>query len=367
MIDQLSEIPLLGRVLAPLYASNESSSPRRASLGFVAGAENRLVAAALNQWMQLAADGNEATSIRPIAPKLLVLFGPNGTGKTHLALGLVRYWNDRHRNETATYLTAADFYRQYIDAIKQNAVADFRRAIRAYDLLAVDDLHELPSKEHISQEIRFTLDAYEESGGRLIVTSRRAATMLANITPDVRSRLASGLVLQLAPPGNAARVRIIRRASESMGHALPDEATDALARNVTGTANDLFGAVFAYCAASTDRTHGDASAAGLWLAGRTAQQLKLRDILAAVARYFGLPQAQLKSHSRRQSIVVARSIAVYLARELAGASYEQIGRALGGRDHTTIIHNYRKVERARANDPTVQEALDELRYTLRRR
>ena len=86
----------------------------------------------------------------------------------------------------------------------------------------------------------------------------------------------------------------------------------------------------------------------------------MREIIAAVARHFGLPQKQLKSQSRRQSIVTARAVAIYLARELAGASYEQIGRALGGRDHTTIIHNYRKIERERSHDPAVQEAIEEL-------
>ena len=94
---------------------------------------------------------------------------------------------------------------------------------------------------------------------------------------------------------------------------------------------------------------------------------KLNVIYFFIGRHFGLPQKQLKSPSRRQSIVSARAVAVYLARELAGASYEQIGRALGGRDHTTIIHNYRKIERERLNDPAIQEAIEELGRIIRMR
>ncbi|MFL6546993.1 MAG: helix-turn-helix domain-containing protein, partial [Candidatus Udaeobacter sp.] len=97
---------------------------------------------------------------------------------------------------------------------------------------------------------------------------------------------------------------------------------------------------------------------------RCARQPELREILAVVGRYFKLPQKQLKSHSRCQSIVAARAIAIYLARELAGVSYQQIGRALGGRDHTTIIHSYRKIERDRPRDPAIQEAVEELSLIL---
>ncbi len=335
----------------------------RESLGFIAGAENRFVAATINRLMRFVSTRSDA-SIAGVELKLLVLFGPSGTGKTHLALGLVRYWNEQCGAQTATYLTAADFYRQYIDAIKQNTVAEFRRTIRECDLLAIDDLHQLPNKEYVSRELRFALDAYVESGGTLVVTSRRAPTTLPNISADVRSRLTSGLMLQLARPGGAARMQIIRRASETLGRPLSDQTVNQLARNVGGTANDLFGALFEYCAASTERPNGEAGGIEPTLATRFMRQPKLREIIAVVARYFGVPQSQLKSHSRRQSIVAARAIAIYLSRELAGVSYEQIGHALGGRDHTTIIHNYRKIERARSNDPVVQESLDELRRII---
>src|SRR6185436_1768583 len=164
-------------------------------LGFVAGTENQLVATAMNRLMRRAPSAT--------APKLLALFGPSGTGKTHLAHGLVRHWNDERGAQCALYLTAVDFYRQLIDAVKRDAVSDYRHTLRAYELLAIDDLHQLPKYDYLSQELRFTLDHFEENGGTVIVTSRRPANSLANISADVRSRLASGLMLQLATPGKA--------------------------------------------------------------------------------------------------------------------------------------------------------------------
>lgn len=350
VIEYLSEIPLPGRMLAPPAAHAGTRSPKSTSFGFIAGPENRLVASAINRLLQPATSGT--------TPKLLALFGHAGTGKTHLAHGLVNHWNTHRSAESAAYLAAGDFYRGLLDAIKRHTTAEFHRQLRDHELLAIDDLHQLPSDDYVSRELRFTLDAYEENGGTIIVTTLRPVNTLANISPDLRSRLSAGLSLQLAPPAGAARIRIIRQASESLGRPLSEQAAVNLASGVAGTANDLFSAVFEHCASTTDDRN---------VSSRFIRQPQLREIIAAVARHFGLPQKQLKSQSRRQSIVTARAVAIYLARELAGASYEQIGRALGGRDHTTIIHNYRKIERERSHDPAVQEAIEELTRTIRTR
>jgi chromosomal replication initiator protein len=356
VIDYLSEIPLPGRVLAPPHAPAEPAAPNSASLGFVAGAENRLVASAVNRLMHAAPKGGEA--------RLLALFGPSGTGKTHLVLGLVRYWKEQRGDESALYLTASDFYRAYVDAIKQDTVSDFRRWVREREMLALDDLHQLTSGGRVSQELRYTLDAYEENGGTVLIASRRAPTTLGNLSADVRSRLTAGLMLQLAPPGNAARVRIIRRAAETLGHPLSDAAANQLAKNVAGTANELFGALFEICATGAVAADSENLVAERFYGARSRQRPNLREIVAAVARYYRIPQAQLKSGSRRQSIVAARAMVIYLAREIAAATYEQIGRSLGGRDHTTIIHSYRKIEHERSREPALQQAIDELRRTL---
>lgn len=347
MIEYLSEIPLPGRLLAPPFAQPGTRSPESSSFGFIAGAENRLVASAVNRLMQA------APSLT--GPRLLALFGRTGTGKTHLAHGLVRYWKEHHGGESAAYLTAGDFYRQLLDAIKRHTTSEFHRALRDHELLAIDDLHQLPGDDYVSRELRFTLDAFDESGGTIIVTSLRPANTLANISADIRSRLAAGLSLQLATPGGAARIRIIRRASESLGQPMSEQAAAHLASSVDGNVNDLFGAIFEQCATVDGQQNR-----------RFVRQPQLREIIAAVSHHFGLPQKQLKSESRRQSIVAARAVAIFLARELAGASYEQIGRALGGRDHTTIIHNYRKIERQRPHHPAIQEAIEELTRVLHR-
>lgn len=364
MVDYVIEIPLPGRAVASPNALADSD-PANASLpAFVAGPENRLVAGAIGRLMQSTLPAAVQSPSGRLAPVVLTFFGTSGTGKTHLARGLVNYWREQRGAESAEYVTAAEFRHYFNDAIRQRAELEFRDKFRGPELLAIDDLHQLPADHHILQELRYTLDDYEERGGTVVVTSAQPITSLPNIRPDIRSRLASGLVLQLAPPGNAARVRIIRHASSAVGHPLSEEAVNRLARGVSGTANHVFGAVFELCAAADATSSSDAIRAERLLAVRVARRPTLREIIAVVARHQGMPQSILKSSSRRQSIVTARGIVVYLARELAAASYDQIGRALGGRDHTTIIHNYRKIDRQRQNDPQTQETLEDLRRIL---
>ena len=121
---------------------------------------------------------------------------------------------------------------------------DFRRRFRSRELLVIEDLHRLPADEYLLHELRFTLDAYEESAGVVLVTSHRPVTALGNLTPDLRSRLASGLMLQLAAPGKAARARIVQHVAAMLRRPLSEEAVSQLAAGLRGTASQLIGALY---------------------------------------------------------------------------------------------------------------------------
>ncbi len=361
MVDYLTEIPLPGRTFAASAIGATDRNSAVALPAFVAGPENRLVAHTVGRLSDAAAPSNGAPHF---APSVLALFGASGVGKTHLARGLVRYWKQQRGDESAQYATAGDFRREFTEAIRREAVVDFRQKFRDHQLLAIDDLHHLPNDRYLLQELRYTLDDYDERGATVVVTSSRPPSRLANISDDLRSRLAAGLLIQAAAPGSDARLRIIRQAATAIGRALSDHSAHRLAAGLTGTAADLFGALFELIAAPAGHETSDLELAERLLASRAARRPTLRQIVATVAKHSGLPRKELKSSSRKQPAVFARAIVAYLAREHAGASYEQIGRALGGRDHTTIMHNYRKIDSDRQRDPATQETLDELRRIL---
>ena len=363
MLDCVIEIPLPGRILAPPGAAVRGKGTRDPLPAFVAGPENRLVASAIGELIE-SAKSNDCAPGKRFAPSVLVLFGASGTGKSHLAHGVVRHWQSRLGDDSARYVTAADFRHLLNDAIKRQAELEFRAEYRGRQLLAVDDLQHLPADDYAWQELRHTLDDYEDRGATVIVTSNESVATLANVPADVRSRLACGLALQLAPPSESARIRIIEQVAGALHRPISPAAIELLARGIDGTANSLFQAIFELLAPTAGHPRNDAARADQVLAARAARKPTLREIIAVVARHQGIPQSQLKSGSRRQSIVFARAIIVFLSRELAGTSYEEIGRALGGRDHTTIIHNYQKIDDQRTHDLPLQQTLEDLRRIL---
>jgi chromosomal replication initiator protein len=375
VVDYLAEIPLPGRILAAppkILARGMVSAPIPS---FVAGPENRIVAATVNRLLDRAVshaglrhDGSSITeALANSYPCILALFGPSGVGKTHLAHGLIRHWQRQLGDHAAHYTSAADFRREFNEAMSSNQVEAFRDDLRRRRLLAIDDLHRLPNDDYLMQELRHTLDAVQEHGGLLVVTSPRPALALSNVPPDIRSRMASGLSLQLAPPGSAARVRIIRHVSSALGRDLSLDAASQLAEVINGNAPQVFGALFELWATPGVSGASDASRTAQLTAMRAKRQPTLPEIITVVAKYINVPKKQLKSRSRRQSIVLARAVAAYLARELTAVSYAQIGRALGGRDHTTIIHSYKKIGRQLTSDLAVQETIDDIRRILLRR
>jgi chromosomal replication initiator protein len=364
VVDCLIEIPLPGRTLrsAPAHAAGH---PANMSLpSFVAGPENHLVATAVSRLLEAGRQPPHGQSGRRSTARVLALYGESGTGKTHLARGAVAWWQDRGGADTAEYMTAADFRCRWTEACDADDVAQFRRRIRGLQLLAIDDLHRLPANEYLQQELRYTIDACNAAGAWLLVTSGRPASTLANLSPDVRSRLAAGLVLQLAPPGAAARGRIVEQASQALGWSVPQDVVGRLAAGISGTASDLFGALFALHAAVPHPHCWRTEHVDRYLAEHEPRRPPLREIIAVVAKYHGVPQKVLKSSARKQAAVTARAMAVYLARELASASYERIGHALGGRDHTTMMHSYRKIHRQLQHDPATRDVVADLRRML---
>lgn len=327
---------------------------------FVAGAENRLVAAVVRRLID-SLDSDDAHAVR--LPSTIVLTGPSGSGKTHLAQGLAELWRSRRGPATVAWFTAGDFGREYTEAISAGRVRDFRRGLRRTPLVVIDDAHRLGDNPHRAAELQNTIDAVGEAGGRVLLTLNGAPADAAEFSRPLLSRLAGGLVLRIDPLGLDARRELLRHATAAAGCALAEQALETLAQQLPPEPPRVLRA-----AVELRRRQGvrvDAAGADKLLRDdKPTSTPPLRDILRVVARYHHVPMAVLTSASRKQGVVAARAVAIYLARELTPMSYAQIGHMLGGRDHTTVLHNYRRIARELPKDRALRSAVDDLRRLL---
>jgi chromosomal replication initiator protein len=323
---------------------------------FVVGPDNALLVAPLER---LLARHDLAEAARLFNP--LVLVGPTGSGKSHLARGVVRHWRSLLDESAVEYLTAADFGREYQAAYQDERLRDWQAHIRSLQLLVVEDVHRLRRNDAIQQELRHTIDAILEADGIVIVTAQCEPATLTQLDLSLRDRLAAGLLLRLQSPGPAAREAILLQAASARGLVLDEEQLTQLSRRDAGSTNELIGRLSHSSGSlpSAGRERGESRA------DANDDHATLKHIIAVTARYFTVTQAALVGPSRRTSLVHARNIVVHLARRLTSLSYAEIGRALGNRDHTTIMHADRRLTAQLAHDPSIQQNLDELDRLVR--
>lgn len=316
---------------------------------FVAGPENRLPVLVLEKLLAGVSDFSAATWASP-----LVLVGPSGSGKSLLARGIVRRWLPELGPDRVHYCTAIDFARQLLAARTDGLQNEFRASFAKLQLLVIEDFHKLPAKLALHHELRDLLDKLSQTGATVICTSQVAPTAQPQLEVGLADRLTAGLLLWINHPNTDARLELLRLVAFERGTRIDDRQLRTLAETVAGPVPQLFRALREWELAA--KLGSQVSTA------RTT--ITAKDIVAVVGRYFGVTQAALRGPGRRKSLVFARSTAVYLLRTLTGASYAQIGKELGHRDHSTIMHSMETMQLALATDSATQHAIEELRRIL---
>ncbi|HEX3998630.1 MAG TPA: DnaA/Hda family protein [Pirellulales bacterium] len=379
--------PATAGAVAMSLGNRPSASP--ISLEFIAGPENRLAAVAIESLLQ----------DRPSKFNPLVIVGLPGVGKSHLARGLADRWASHHRLPPASvaYFNASDFAQELNAVIAAESTPAFQRRIRNVSLLVIEGLAQLQNRRAAQLELVHSLDAIVDQGGQVVITSSTPPERITGLSPDLRGRLAAGLLLPLRAPTLATRLAIVERLARLRAIPITAPALRALADGLNGTVPELLGALVeldvrseltlgseprdeavansgsvaneniacAIVASEIAPRCVDAKAVRQWLADRRLRlQPTLRTISVLAAKYFGLRVAELSSPSRQRTVVQARAIAMYLGRQLTAKSLQQLGQHFGGRDHTTVLHNYRSIESRLQSDPATRRAVSDLRRAL---
>ena len=302
----------------------------------------------------------------------LFIYGAAGLGKTHLLHAVGHHTLEMKPNAIVRYVTSENFFNEFIDGIRRKRMDEFKARYRTTDVLLLDDVQFFERKEQILEEFFHTFNTLYESGKQMVISSDRPPKNLSTLEDRLRSRFEWGLMTDIQPPDVETRLAILRKNADFAPTPVPEEVLEFIARHVPDNIRELEGAltrVTAFSALTNQPVTLDIAHQVLTdLLPSTDQRPPTgEDILAVTAAAFGYSIEDMQGPSRRQPLVLARQIAMYLCRELTDLSLPKIGRLYGGRDHTTVMHAVDKVTRMLPSDPEVFDHVAELSQTLRKR
>lgn len=322
---------------------------------FVSGDENalvRVVAEALRQGRPL---------YNPI-----VFYGPAGTGKSLLAQGLAGNWKKANPRSRMIAMSGADLARHFANAVDTDAVSEFRGRLQQAALLVVDGIEQLSGHEAAQRELVLALDQLTERQQRVLATASQLPTEISGLLPGLASRLSAGLTVPLSAPGPLARQRIVERLAAVRHLQLSPQVVQLLACGSPAVPHFLN--TVPQLDQALSRLSETATLAGVPIDEQLAdnylreespsRHATLKSIATQVALHFQVKTADLRGATRRQQIVRARGIAMYLARTLTDNSLQQVGKYFGDRDHSTVLHACRKTESLLDSDPAIRETVN---------
>jgi chromosomal replication initiator protein len=321
---------------------------------------------------RLAHAASQSVSERPGgAYNPLFLYGGTGLGKTHLLHAIGNAVMERSPKRRVLYITGEAFTNEFILGIQQGAADAFRSRFRKINVLLIDDIQFIADKERTQEEFFHTFNALHSAGKQIVITSDRTPKEISLLEERLRSRFEWGLIADISSPDLETRIAILRSKAEESGVIVADDVVEQVARRVQSNVRELEGALTRLVAVG--RLSG--MPVTMELAARVLSEavypnpkriLEPEQVVSVVAEHFGLTVEQLRGPKRDREIVVPRQIAAYLSREETDASLVRIGGALGGRDHSTIIHGCAKIEREMSYDAELRREVALLREALLR-
>ncbi len=322
---------------------------------FVVGASNRLAHAA-----SLAVAERPAFAYNP-----LFLYGGVGLGKTHLLQAIGNACTAQGLQ--VLYVSSEEFTNDLINAIRSHTTQAFREKYRRMDVLLVDDIQFIAGKESTQEEFFHTFNTLHGQDKQIVITSDRPPKALSTLEERLCSRFEWGLTADIQPPDFETRQAILRAKAERIGRTLPDDMLELIARRVQSNIRELEGALTRVAAfadlSGQPMTQQLVETALVDLLPRR-NEVRAEDIMHKVADCFGVSMDSMLGRDRSRSVALPRQIAMFLMREEANISLPQIGEALGGRDHTTVMYGCEKITDLMERDDRLRRQVIDIKEQL---
>jgi chromosomal replication initiator protein len=338
----------------PEHAS-EIESPITLNPRFTFGS---FVVGSSNQFAHAAAQAVAMDPSRRYNP--LYLYGGVGMGKTHLmhAIGRALVTAGKTR---VIYTTSERFTNEVVSGIKHGKMPELRARYRTADVLLIDDIQSLASKDRTQEEFFHTFNELHDAQKQIVISSDCQPKEIDGMVERLRSRFEWGLMADIQPPDLETRMAILQKKAEFEGTTLPPEVCLFIAEKTKSNVRELEGALVKLVAFSslteTPITIGMARQVLKHLLEKQDRKITIEAVQKAVAEKYGIKPAQLREKSNRKEIVAPRQVAMFLVKELTHASLPEIGRAFGGKHHTTVIHSIARVAELKPKDPDLNKLI----------
>ena len=304
----------------------------------------------------------------------LIIYGPSGVGKTHLMLAIKNALKKKYPYKSIEYTRCEEFVNQLIGALQSGKLGmgtldDFRNKYRKVDVLLVDDIHFIAGKEQMQEEFFNTFNALYQSGKQIIVTMDRPLKEIKTLDDRIRSRLSAGLFADVTPPDFETRVGIIRKKAEQAGIKIDENIILYIAENIKNNTRQLEGVVKKLQAFINiqRKTPSISIVQGFIrdaISDMKPEPIKIEKIISEVSRTYNVSENDILSNKRTANLVLARRVAMYIAREMTELSYKAIGENFG-KDHTTVLYNVTKIEEFLKDKPYEKELVEDLIKNLK--
>jgi chromosomal replication initiator protein len=326
--------------------------PRFTFENFVVGKPNELAYAAARRVAE-----TDRVDFNP-----LFLYGGVGLGKTHLMHAVAWHLHHYYKNRRVIYMSAEKFMYQFIRALRNKNIIDFREYFRSVDVLMIDDVQFIGGKESTQEEFFHTFNALVDQKKQIILSADKSPSEMQGMEERMRSRLGWGLVADIHPTTYELRLGILQSKAESLDITIPPDVLEFLAHKITSNIRELEGALNRIVAHATlvgGRVSLETTQSALRdLLRANERHVTIEEIQRSVAEHFNIKLSDMHSPKRLRSLARPRQIAMYLSKQLTSRSLPEIGRKFGGRDHTTVMHAVKAVEQLKIEDPSFRDDVE---------
>jgi len=328
---------------------------------------DRFVVGACNQFAHAASMSVADQPAKNYNP--LFIYGGVGLGKTHLLNAIGLRTLSLYPDMNVVYVSAEVFMNELINSIRYDKMPKFREKFRNIDCILIDDIQFIAGKERTQEEFFHTFNTLHDAGRQIVVTSDKFPKDIPNLEGRLRSRFEWGLIADIQPPETETKIAILKKKAQENHISLPDNVAMYIASQAETNIRELEGylvRIAAYSSLTGREIDLDLVKAVLikLLHQEEKRDLSIEEIIKAVAAKLNVKITDIKSPKKNKSLVIARQISMFLARELTSASFPDIGGKIGGRDHSTVIHAHSKIRRMLETDKSLKDTLKEIQEIL---